>query len=69
MEYKITITKREENPKYDFEQVKKYADRMYGTRDFDPATMEEYIECNALVVNLTEEEFKAIKKAVLEDNK
>lgn len=55
--YKLTVTKQEENPKYD----PKYKP-MYGYNEEIP---QKYIEKTHLEVTLTDEEYEAIKKAVL----
>lgn len=58
MEYKLTVLKLERNPKYSPKQ-----DQFYSHKSEEP----EYLTCNEmLIVTLTEEEFVAIKKAVIE---
>jgi hypothetical protein len=59
MEYKITIEKREPNPEY---KPPKNISDVYSQRYDIP----QFIHEKQLDTVLTEEEFKAIKKAVLE---
>lgn len=59
-EYVITVCKREKNPEYD------------PKKDYDPINYRNYpaplpyLEYRELYVVLTEDEFKAVKKACLE---
>jgi len=61
--YKITITKFVDNPKYDEEMVEYKEKTRYGYNvQYPKATLEERV----LESSFTDEEFKAVKKAVLE---
>lgn len=66
MSYRLSITKIIPNPNYDAEEEREKQERMNrwtGNNEiFAPATYED----KALTVEITDEEFKAIKKAVLE---
>lgn len=72
--YKIIITKMQDNPLYDAEKAEAYrkykaerADYYGGERmNFEERVMLKQIEVPALTVDLTDEEFKAIKKSVME---
>lgn len=59
-----------DNPMYDAEKARAYKEsrgRMYGENiQYNEWTMSKTIEVPALVVDLTEEEFRTIKKAVWE---
>jgi hypothetical protein len=67
MKYKITIRKEIDNPDYDAEVAKAYAKQsIYNQKYDDSFKTNKFIDVDALVVDLTEEEFKQIKKAVLE---
>lgn len=61
--YNITIHKYEDNPDYDPEKVKQ---RNQWGMDRDPMISEKSIMTKSLEVDLTDEEFAAVKKAVLE---
>lgn len=57
MQYKLEVTRRVENPKY---QGPKYPGNYYGPEEC------EFFDTRILVVDLTEKEYTAIKKAVIE---
>lgn len=61
MNYKLTITKIVENPNYEEE---KKDSRGYGYQNGNPIS--KFREETALTVELTDKEFTAIKKAVIE---
>lgn len=69
--YKIRITKEVDNPLYDVDKSMAYKKCQetaysYDKIRFDEKFMSPTMEVPTLVVDLTDEEFKAIKKAVLE---
>jgi len=67
MKYKIVIKKEIDNPQYDAEYAKDYAKQSIYNQKYDMEyKLNKFIEVDALVVDLTEDEFKAIKKAVVE---
>ena len=61
--YRIKIEKYEDNPQYDPEKI---AENNRWNRDYDPVVSEQKILRKAMEADLTDEEFAAIKKAVLE---
>lgn len=64
--YRLSITKVVTNPNYDREaERQKEENRRYGRR-FDETVAPVTSEDKALTVEITDEEFKIIKKAVLE---
>lgn len=58
MEYKITITRREENPEYEEPEV--HMGRFVEPRE------EKYIEKYKTIATLTEEQFRKVQKAIIE---
>jgi len=54
-EYEMVITKREKNPEY-----------REGARHYGDPEQQRYLGVKELVTTLTEAEFKAVKKSVLE---
>ncbi len=65
MKYKITIVKEIDNPDYDKDAAER-AKNVYNSRYDEGHKISKILEVDALKVDLTEDEFKAIKKAVLE---
>ena len=64
MNYKIIITKREENPTYkEFEAERKASFYGRGQYDFVP---EKYNDLTQTIATLDEEQFKKVQKAIIE---
>lgn len=61
MEYKITITKQEENPEYS----EKMQDRYYG-RGMGEPMQERYIEKLKTIATLDENQWQKVQKAIIE---
>lgn len=64
MQYKLTITKLIDNPNYEAEMVDydKQRNNSYGISSLPSKTIED----NSFLAILTEKEFQAVKKAVIE---
>lgn len=69
MNYKIVITKKEPNSNFAVEMAKFEEDRRYGygLRGGDQIKPEPQITTDALICELTEEQFKKIKVEVLKN--
>lgn len=66
MNYILNITRREETPDF-AEKMVEYKDARNNSYMMDkPYQPERFQEVNALTVEVTEEQFEAIRKAVLE---
>jgi predicted DNA binding protein len=64
--YKLSITVVESNPDYDPQEAAKLNRSSYSHESVDHSKANPSRERPALTVDLTDDEFKAIKKAVLE---
>jgi hypothetical protein len=62
---KLTVAKEVENPDYDA-QVRALDHRRLYSGDFNMVSVDKFVLKTVLETELTEEEYKAIKKAVLE---
>lgn len=64
---KLAITKSQENPKFD-EEYKEYkeANKYSGFRSGDVSFPQKYFQVAVLEVEITDEQFEAIRKAVLD---
>ncbi len=65
MKYKINVQKFVENPKYT-EQFEEYRQKTRYAGNFDAVVPSEIISTTALECELTDEQFTAIKKVVLD---
>lgn len=64
MKYKLIVTKKEENPNYAVEVAELEKTNRYNRNNFDDRGPQKEITTDALICELTDQQFKSLKAEV-----